>query len=61
MGSDVFVTYSILNSLGHNAVAPVTTDTGHTPAAVGGPQYGWLPDEDVLGLPIAKSSLTLNP
>lgn len=61
VGSNVDVTYSILNGTNHNAVAPVTTNTGHATATVGGPQYGWLPDENVLGLPIAKSSLTLNP
>jgi len=62
VGSDVDVTYSITNPVG-NAVAgfPISNvDSGHATSKVGGPDYGWLPDEDVLGLPIAKSSLTLN-
>lgn len=62
MGSDVAVTYSITNPVGH-AVAgfPISNvDSGHATSTVGGPDYGWLPDEDALGLPIAKSSLTLN-
>jgi hypothetical protein len=60
---DVAVTYSITNSLGSNALPgqfPVTTNTGHLVAAVGGTAYGWLPDEDILGLPIARTSLTVN-
>jgi len=50
--------YSVLNS----AAVPVfsqSVNTGHATAAVGGPDYGWLPDEDVLGLPIAQVSLHL--
>jgi hypothetical protein len=27
-------------------------------ADAGGPSYGWFPDEDVLGLPVAQISLT---
>jgi len=34
-------------------------NTGHPVATTGGPNYGWLPDEDVLGLPIAQVSLHL--
>jgi hypothetical protein len=42
--------------------APVfqqTVDTGYTKATVGGVNYGWFPDEDVLGLPVADSTLSL--
>ncbi len=60
VGGNVDLTYSILSPTNTNAVAPVTINTGHAVAAVGGPDYGWLPDEDALGLPIARSSLTLN-
>ena len=60
VGSNVDVTYSILNSINHTAVPAVTTNTGHATSTVGGPAYGWLPDEDALGLPIARSSLSVN-
>jgi hypothetical protein len=32
-------------------------DTGDAISGVGGPWYGWLPDEDVNGLPIADATL----
>ena len=60
VGSSVAVTYAIVNSVNNNAVPQVTTNTGHAISTVGGPAYGWLPDEDALGLPIAKSALTVN-
>jgi hypothetical protein len=31
-----------------------------SPTQLGGPNYGWLPDEDVLGLPLAQESLMAN-
>jgi len=31
-----------------------------SPTQLGGPNYGWLPDEDVLGLPLAKETLQRN-
>jgi hypothetical protein len=57
----VFDQFTILNS----ASAPVFTSNvelaGITSSNVGGPLYGWFPDEDVLGLPVAQISLTKNP
>jgi hypothetical protein len=58
VGNQIFDTYSVLNS----AATQVFTDvvaTGHAPSATGGPDYGWLPDEDALGLPIADVSLNV--
>jgi hypothetical protein len=60
----VYVTFTALNASGatvYDLVRPVTTGVGNQPeAATGGPNYGWLPDEDVLGLPIADISLMRN-
>lgn len=62
VGSEVDVNYSITNRSGTPVAGfPINNvDSGHAATAVGGPDYGWLPDEDALGLPIADSSLTLN-
>jgi hypothetical protein len=57
-GGQVVDTYSVLNS----AASPVFSDTvptGNATTGVGGPDYGWLPDEDVLGLPVSHVSLSL--
>lgn len=57
-GGQVIDTYQVLNS----ASTPVfgqTVPTGYATSGVGGPDYGWLPDEDVLGLPVAQVSLHL--
>jgi hypothetical protein len=35
-------------------------NTGISTASSGGPQYGWLPTEDVSGLPLAQVALKLN-
>jgi hypothetical protein len=56
----VAATFSIVNSLGHSAITPVVEDTTNATSSVGGPAYGWLPDEDILGLPIAGSALSIN-
>jgi hypothetical protein len=56
----VAATYSIVNSINHAAITAVTEDTTDAPSSVGGPAYGWLPDEDILGLPIADSALSIN-
>jgi hypothetical protein len=56
----VAATYSIVNSINHSAITAVTEDTADAPSSVGGPAYGWLPDEDILGLPIADSALSIN-
>jgi len=37
-----------------NTVTSSLQQTGISAADAGGPNYGWFPDEDVLGLPIAK-------
>jgi hypothetical protein len=61
VAGDVAATFSIVNSLGHSAITAVVEDTTNATSSVGGPAYGWLPDEDILGLPIADSSLSINP
>jgi hypothetical protein len=62
VGSNVDVNYSIKNPVGNSVAGfPIANvNSGHATSSVGGPAYGWLPDEDVLGLPIARSSLTVN-
>ncbi len=57
---DVAATYSIVNSIGQNAITAVVQPTTHATSSVGGPAYGWLPDEDILGLPIADAALSIN-
>ena len=62
----VYCTYTVLNSSGGTVwttTVPVNDPSTGQPeqtSATGGPNYGWLPDEDVLGLPIADISLTRN-
>jgi len=66
----VYVTYHVLNASGtpvfneSNQVIVTLPNTNQAvPApvsATGGPNYYWLPDEDVLGLPVADISLTKN-
>ena len=61
----VFVTYSVLSdgSTGQNTPTQVwsyTQNTGIATASSGGPLYGWLPTEDVSGLPLAQVRLALN-
>lgn len=53
---NVWDTFGIQNSSGGGVFAQVV-DTGNAVASVGGPNYGWFPDEDALGLPIAQVSL----
>lgn len=58
VGNQIYDTYSVLNSVATQVFADVEA-TGHAPAATGGPDYGWLPDENAIGLPIADVSLTV--
>jgi hypothetical protein len=58
VGNQIYDTYSVLNSAATQVFANVVP-TGHAPSATGGPDYGWLPDEDAIGLPIADVSLTV--
>ena len=66
LNGDVYVTYTVLNASGgsvFNASHPVENPNTGLPlaiAATGGPNYYWIPDEDVLGLPVADISLTRN-
>ncbi len=61
----VYVTYSVLSdgSTGQNTPSQVwsyTENTGIATASSGGPLYGWLPTEDVSGLPLAQVRLAVN-
>jgi len=58
VGGIVNDSYSVLNSAAVS-VFNQGVNTGNPVATTGGPDYGWLPDEDVLGLPIAQVSLHL--
>jgi hypothetical protein len=58
VGGEVSDNFTAVNSA-DASVFQQTVDTGHSTATVGGVNYGWFPDEDVLGLPIADSSLSL--
>jgi len=61
-GGDVYDTYSVVQDSSSSVVfGPSAVDTGLAKTGVGGPDYGWFPDEDVLGLPIAQASLKTNP
>ena len=59
VGGFVQDAYSVLNSAA-SSVFSQTVNTGNATSGVGGPDYGWLPDEDVLGLPIAQVRLHVN-
>jgi hypothetical protein len=56
---ELYGAYSIHNASSTQVFSQVV-DTGLATSGVGGPRYGWFPDEDVLGLPIAQVSLTQN-
>jgi hypothetical protein len=58
IGGTVWDNYSVLDST-NASVFTQAVNTGNATSSVGGPDYGWLPDEDVLGLPIAQVSLHL--
>ncbi len=58
VGGMVYATYEVLNSASVQ-VFNQAVNTGNATTGTGGPMYGWLPDEDVLGLPIAQISLHL--
>lgn len=51
---------TVKNAAGSYVFDPPAVNTGLPSSEVGGPNYGWFPDEDVLGLPIAQVSLTKN-
>jgi hypothetical protein len=59
-GGQVNDQFTILNSASTVVFSSAVDCAGVTPSTVGGPLYGWFPDEDVLGLPIAQVSLTKN-
>jgi len=50
--------FTVLDS-SNATVLNVVQNTGTSISAVGGPRYGWLPDEDVLGLPVSQVSVHL--
>jgi len=61
----VFVTYAVLSdgSTGNSPATQVwsyTENSGIATSSSGGPLYGWLPTEDVSGLPLAQIRLTVN-
>ncbi len=58
VAGSVVVTYSVTPPTG-----PVWTsvvNTGLATSATGGPSYGWLADEDILGLPVSQISMKKN-
>ena len=59
-GGQVNDQFTILNAASTIVFTSTVDCAGVTPSDVGGPLYGWFPDEDVLGLPIAQISLTKN-
>jgi hypothetical protein len=62
----VYATYTVTSngSTGQNTpgtqVWTYTQNTGFATATTGGPLYGWLPTEDVSGLPLAQLRLAVN-
>lgn len=60
------VVYSIVNSAGQTVFQSseledsIDSYSTLTIADLGGPNYGWFPDEDAQGLPVAMSTLTVN-
>ena len=59
-GGVIYPAYSILDSANTPVFSFVDNTNLHTVAATGGPRYGWLADENVLGLPISQVSLHIN-
>jgi hypothetical protein len=57
IGGQIVADFLLVNSSG-TTVERVLQETGIATADAGGPNYGWFPDEDVLGLPVAQISLT---
>ncbi len=57
VGGQVVCYYSLTNSTNQSELFTLQ-QTGIATADAGGPNYGWFPDEDVLGLPVALVSLT---
>jgi hypothetical protein len=66
VGGVVYVTYAVASngSTGQNSpgsqVWTYTENSGNATATTGGPLYGWLPTEDVSGLPLANISLAVS-
>ena len=58
IGGDVNVAYSVLSN--GSTVWSYSQNTGIATSSSGGPLYGWLPTEDVSGLPLADLHLSLN-
>lgn len=64
---EINVHYTVKNSAGDTVFQYLETENSMpgigpltSPTQLGGPHYGWLPDEDVLGLPLAQETLRKN-
>ena len=57
IGGNIDVNYVLVDPTG-GTVLNQLQQPGIATADAGGPNYGWFPDEDVLGLPVAQISLT---
>lgn len=57
IGGQIAVDMIVTDSSG-NIVSHSLQETGIATADAGGPNYGWFPDEDVQGLPVAQISLS---
>lgn len=58
VGGQITVTYIMVGPSGTTDLYSLT-HPGIAAAGAGGPNYGWFPDEDALGLPVADVSLTV--
>jgi hypothetical protein len=58
VGAAIAVNYIAINPNGSTALYQLE-QPGIATRHAGGPNYGWFPDEDALGLPVANVSLTL--
>jgi hypothetical protein len=57
IGGQIDVQYLVANSSSQTVFSNLD-ESGIAQGDAGGPNYGWFPDEDVLGLPVAQVSLT---
>jgi hypothetical protein len=57
VGTNIAVDYLLVNSSNQTELTDLE-QPGISSADAGGPNYGWFPDEDALGLPVAQVSLT---
>jgi hypothetical protein len=58
VGAAISVNYILINPSGATSLYQLE-QPGIATRDAGGPNYGWFPDEDALGLPIANDSLTV--